>query len=253
MSLLFILAALPVVVILIYIYRKDVNKEPKKQLFKAFLAGCFTVIPASIMEIMLGPFTPSSPVLGGMFEGFVVAAFSEELWKLLLFMVFIWSSRHFDEYFDGIIYAVYISMGFACIENFMYVFSPDNFIESYSTAAVRAIVSVPGHFLFAVAMGYYLSLAKFDRAKRSSHLFMALLAPVTLHGTFDAILMVSERLSQHHAELNFIVGGLELVIFIIFDIRMWRKGLRRIRQMQDKSHEQDFDPMNPFENFQWDV
>ncbi|MBQ9547228.1 MAG: PrsW family intramembrane metalloprotease [Bacteroidales bacterium] len=251
MNLIFILATLPVALILIYIYRKDVNKEPIRKLIVAFLAGCVTVIPAMIMELILQPFSPGTPILGGLFDGFVVAGFSEELSKLALLMLVIWRSNEFSEYFDGIVYAVFVSMGFAGIENLLYVFSPDSISESISTAIVRAIISVPGHFLFAVAMGYYLSLAKFDPAHRSNHLIKALFYPVMLHGTFDAILMVSDGLSAYEG-LTYMVGAIEFVVFVIFDIKLWKKGLKRIKQMQEMSRRQDYNPMNPFENFRWE-
>lgn len=251
MSLLFILAALPVALILFYVYRKDVNKEPIGKLILTFVVGCLSVIPAILMEFSLGKYAPSTPIMNGLYNGFVVAAFSEELWKLLLLILVIWKSREFNEYFDGIVYAVYISMGFAFVENLTYVFSPDDFVGSFSTAMVRAIVSVPGHFLFAVAMGYYLSLAKFDPAHWGKHLFMALLVPIMLHGTFDAILMVSDNLSQFEG-LNYIIGALELVGFIGFDIHLWNKGIKRIKKMHEMSQEQGFNPQNPFENFRWD-
>lgn len=241
------LAVLPVILILIYVYRKDEEKEPRRKLIITFLAGCLCVIPAGLQESVLTLFSPPTPILNGIYDGFVVAGFSEELWKLILLLIIIWRSAEFNEYFDGIVYAVFLSMGFACVENISYVFSPDNIAASFSTAVVRAIVSVPGHFLFAVAMGYYLSLAKFDPAHRSTHLFKALAYPVLLHGTFDAILMVSNNLGG-----TFITGSVLLIAFIYFDIKMWRKGLARIRHMEELSRRPNFNPQNPFANFKWE-
>ena len=251
-TILFVAAILPVAVILEVIYRKDTDKEPISLLIKSFAFGALLAVPAVILESVIGSFTPADPILGGLFDGYAVAGFSEELCKLALFWLLIWRNPNFDEYYDGIIYAVFISMGFACLENILYVFSGDQFYDSVVTASVRAVVSVPGHFLFAVAMGYYLSLAKFDPAHRSSHLWKALLVPVFLHGTFDAILMVSGNLSDNE-DLEYLVGGMEMVVFIIFDIMMWRKGLKRIKEMQERSRRPDFNPMNPFEGFKWTV
>ena len=250
MNTLVILATLPVFLILYYVYRKDVNKEPISKLLLTLFVGCLSVIPASIMELYLETMKPADPISGGLYEGFVVAAFSEELCKFLLLLLVIWRSPHFNEYFDGIIYAVFISMGFAGVENLMYVFQSGDYATSVGTAVVRAIVSVPGHFLFAVAMGYFLSLARFDPAHRKSHLIKSILYPILLHGTFDAILMVSENL-QTDETIAYLIGTLELVIFVIFDIRMWRKGIRRINHLQQLSQQQDFDRRNPFANFRW--
>ncbi|MBR1793080.1 MAG: PrsW family intramembrane metalloprotease [Bacteroidales bacterium] len=241
-----ILAILPVYLILRYVYRKDNNKEPLSKLLYTFIAGCICIVPAAMQESLLSFFAPVTPISNGLYNGFVVAGFSEELWKLILLSLIIWRSREFDEYFDGIVYAVFLSMGFACVENLMYIFQPDDLSTSYSTAIVRAMVSVPGHFLFAVAMGYYFSLAKFDPAHRSTHLLKALLYPTLLHGTFDAILMISENLGGYP-----LVGSIMFFVFIYFDVKLWKKGLTRIRHMEQLSHQQDFDRQNPFANFKW--
>ena len=256
------LAVVPVAILLRYIYNKDTYKEPAALLRKAFIFGALLAVPASLMEYILQYLNPiyfidfdslSQAVIGGVFEGYVVAAFSEELCKFMLFMLLVWKSSHFDEYYDGIVYAVFISLGFACIENILYVLMPGNFGASVATAFVRAAISVPAHFLFAVAMGYYLSLAKFDPANRSRHLSYALLVPILLHGTFDAILMVSDNIESPIEEIAYIVGAVEFVIFIIFDVMMWRKVLRRIRKMQELSQREDFNPSNPFDGFKWSV
>jgi RsiW-degrading membrane proteinase PrsW (M82 family) len=164
-----------------------------------------------------------------------VAGFSEELCKLLVFMLFIWRSRHFNEYFDGIVYAVYVGLGFACLENVGYVFQSGMFQESLVTGVTRALLSVPAHFLFAVAMGYYLSKAKFDAANRFSSLLKALFYPLLLHGTFDALLMVSDNL---RSTVLYPVTVVLFLVFIRFDIKMWKKGMVKIREMQERSRMQ---------------
>lgn len=242
------LSVLPVLLILRYVYRKDGDKEPVRKLIITFLAGCLCVIPAALQEGVLAYFEPHTPILNGIFNGFVVAGFSEEMWKLILLMIVIWRSAEFNEYFDGIVYAVFLSMGFACVENISYVFGAGNMAESFNTAIVRAIVSVPGHFLFAVAMGYYFSLAKFDPAHRGSHLAKALFYPVLLHGAFDAILMVSDNLGE-----TYVTGGVLFIVFIYFDVKMWKRGLARIRHMEELSRRPGFDARDPFANFRWDV
>jgi len=257
MNIVLISAVLPVVVLLFFIYRKDkINPEPLGLLLLTFFAGCFSVVPAALMEAVIMPLAPpadSAPVLNGLFDGYLVAGLSEELWKLLLLMLVVWRSRHFDEYFDGIVYAAYLSLGFACIENISYVFSST---DAAGTALMRGLLAVPAHFLFGVTMGYYLSLAKFDPRGRRRHLLHALLYPLLLHGTYDALLMVSTNLSAGNGGGYTVVGILcaaLFVIFIVFDIKLWRWGLKRIKKMQQRSHEQTFDRNNPFEGFQWNI
>lgn len=249
MNIAFVSAVLPVAVLLWFIYRKDkLNPEPLGKLVWAFVVGCLSVVPAMVMETVLGMMTPPTPILGGIYTGYVVAGLSEELCKLVLLMLVIWRSPHFDEYFDGIVYAVFVSMGFACVENVMYVMGST---EALSVALMRGLLAVPAHFLFAVTMGYHLSLAKFDPRNRRRHLMHALLYPVLLHGTYDALLMVSDGLGD--SMLGMGLSGLLMVAFIVFDVMMWRWGIRRIKRMQERSHEQGFDRMNPFDGFTWNV
>ncbi|MBP3762315.1 MAG: PrsW family intramembrane metalloprotease [Bacteroidales bacterium] len=249
MNIVFLSAVLPVAVLLWFVYRRDrLHPEPLGKLLLTFLAGCFSVVPAAAMEALLSAFGPGLPVLDGLYNGFVVAGLSEELCKLVLLMLVVWRSPHFDEYFDGIVYAVYLSLGFACVENVMYVYSST---DALATALMRGLLAVPAHFLFAVTMGYHLSLAKFDPSDRSRHLFHALFYPLLLHGTYDALLMVGEGLGDTPGGLA--VRGVLMVAFIVFDVQMWRWGIRRIKRMQERSQEQDFDPSNPFEGFTWNV
>lgn len=252
MNISFISAVLPVVILLIFIYRKDkYQPEPVGKLLLTFFVGCLSVIPAAFQEGLLSGFSPSEesmPLAAGLYNGYIVAGFSEEMWKLLLLMWVIWRSRYFDEYFDGIVYAVYLSLGFACVENVMYVFGSE---DPMAIAFTRGLLAVPAHFLFAVMMGYHLSLAKFDPSRRGLHLFRALLYPMLMHGTYDALLMVSSNLGGDEGQ--YAVIGVLFVVFVIFDIRMWRWGLKRIKRLQERSKEQTFDRAHPFDGFTWNL
>ncbi|MBR1785269.1 MAG: PrsW family intramembrane metalloprotease [Bacteroidales bacterium] len=251
MSIEFISAVVPVALLLIFVYRKDkIHPEPLGKLVLTFFMGCLSVLPAAVQEMLLMPFAPQGAVPDGLYSGFVVAGFSEELWKLLLLLLVIWRSPHFDEYFDGIVYACFLSMGFACVENVQYVLGGT---DPMGTAIMRGLLAVPAHFLFAVTMGYYVSLAKFDPAHRGSHLGKALLFPVLLHGTYDSLLMVSDNLQGSSSPLATVVSMVLFAAFIYFDVKMWRWGLRRIARMQERSRESDFNPADPFAGFKWNV
>lgn len=253
MNIAFISAIVPVVILLIFIYRKDkYQHEPLGKLLLTFFVGCLSVIPAGLQETLLMPLAPSAdamPVANGIFDGYLVAGVSEELWKLLLLMLVIWRSPHFDEYFDGIVYAAYLSLGFACVENIGYVMGGD---DQMATALMRGLLAVPAHFLFAVIMGYHLSLAKFDHERRGGHLLRAFLYPALLHGTYDALLMISSNLGGDDGSVS-IVCGVLFIVFVVFDIKMWRWGLKRIKRLQERSKEQTFDRSHPFDGFTWDI
>lgn len=243
-------AILPVLILLFAIYKADkINKEPIGKLIVVFICGALVTAPAVFLEMLLSEFQPSGALMGGLYKGFCVAGFSEELLKLLVLFLLVWKSRHFDEYFDGIVYAVYVSLGFACVENVMYVFSGETYSVSMATAATRAVLSVPGHFLFAVMMGYYFALAKFAPNRRGRYLLCAFVVPVFFHGTFDALLMVPDGMEE--GGLKWMVTSMFFIVFILFDIKMWRRGMRRIRHLQELSAEQGEDYRNEFEGFKW--
>ncbi len=243
----FLASILPVLVLLFFVYRKDrFQPEPLGKLLLTFFVGCLSVLPAIGLESAIQLFTPGEPLTAALYEGFAVAAFSEELCKLLLLYRVAWKSPHFDEYFDGIVYAAFLSLGFACVENIGYVLmDPDG---PMMTALFRGLLAVPAHFLFAVMMGYHFSLAKFDPRHRRRHLLLAFAVPVLMHGTYDSLLMVSGALDGDDAAP---VVGLLFLLFLAFDIMMWRWGLKRIKRLQEYSKEQNIDKTNPFEGFKW--
>lgn len=234
------ISVLPVILLAVYVYVKDkYGKEPLGTLFKTFFGGILAVPLAIILESWLTRYIGGGPVLRGIYNGYVVAGFSEECCKLAILSAFIWRSRHFNEYFDGIVYAAFTGLGFACVENIAYVFSSPTFEAGLTTGIVRALLSVPGHFLFAVVMGYYFARAKFDSRHRLWKMFKALLYPLLLHGTFDALLMISENLSG--TEWYYAAAAFLLFTFIWFDIRLWKKSVWKIRYMQERSRIQQID------------
>ena len=224
---LFGIAILPVIILMIFIYRQDkYQKEPIKSLAKAFIGGMLS-IPIDILIV-----TGIDAALNGtaisntvFFSAFLEAGIPEELSKFLIFMIFIWNDKNFDEYFDGIVYATFIGLGFACVENIEYVFS-----YGFQTGVVRALLSVPGHFLFGVVMGYFLSLAKFHPEKRGTYMISGLLLAMLAHGLFDWLLMVASVLP--------LVGGIIYLVFIWGDIKLWKLGLKYINKQQENSRRQ---------------
>lgn len=231
--LLLFLSILPVILLMVFIYFKDkYQKEPVKSLLKAFFGGMlavvFTLITVGIISLFFYyiPFIPQTVF----YDSFITASIPEELCKFLIFMMFIWRDKNFDEYFDGIVYATFISLGFACIENIMYVFgaSVESFSGGLHTSIVRALLSVPGHFLFGVILGYFLSLAKFRPEKRGRYIILGLLFAMLAHGLFDWLLMFSDRMDD-------ILSGLIYSLFIAGDVWLWILGMKLIRKQQQNS------------------
>ena len=224
MTYILIAALAPVAMLLYYIYRKDeFQKEPVKEVLKAFGLGVASIFVSLMIS---GPFGaiglyPAEQVTlwDGIAISFFGAAIPEEIAKFLLFWLFVRRNKYFDEHMDGIVYAAAVSLGFAGLENVMYLFSAEDWV---STGIVRALFSVPAHFFFGILMGYYYSLVRFDPVTPSINRFWVLGAPIIAHGIFDSILFSAGVLPE----------GLALVIMIVF---IWfcnslrKQASRRIR------------------------
>lgn len=182
---LLILSLAPVFIIGAYIYFRDkYEKEPIRLLLLALFLGALTVIPILFLEQFLNGFTQLfSGLSAAAWNAFVVAAFSEELFKYIALYLLIWKSPEFNEKFDGIVYAVFVSLGFAAVENVLYVTG-----SGYSTGFARAITAVPAHAIFGITMGFYFGMAKFYEKKQKQLKLKALLYPILLHGIYDFIL-----------------------------------------------------------------
>ena len=216
----------PAVLLMFFVYFQDkYQKEPIKSLLKAFFGGMlavvFTLTIVTITEYSIGLIPYLNETV--FYDSFITAGIPEELCKFIIFMIFIWRDKNFDEYFDGIVYASFISLGFAVVENIMYVLP-----GGLGVGFMRALLSVPGHFLFGVIMGYFLSLAKFNKGKRGLYIFLGLLIAMVAHGLFDWLLMFSQRIGD-------ILGAIIYLIFIAGDILLWRLGLKLIKKHQNNS------------------
>lgn len=227
------LSILPAVLLMVFIYFQDkYQKEPIKSLLKAFFGGILAIVFVSVTDSIIELTFGLVPIFSDtvFYQAFMTAGIPEEVCKLLIFLMFIWRDKNFDEYFDGIVYASFIGLGFACVENIMYVFSAasESFLGGFATSIVRALLSVPGHFLFGVIMGYFLSMAKFDPEKRSKHIWTGLLFAILAHGLFDWLLMFADRLET--GLVLFIYAG-----FLVGDFFLWRFSIKLIRKQQENS------------------
>ena len=195
MSLLFIIAAAPAVALMCYIYKKDsVEKEPVGLLVKLVFFGALSIIPAAILEILaaklLGFVLPEGNLVYFAIENFLGVALIEEGFKYLALKLGSWKHRAFNFRFDGVVYAVCTSLGFALVENILYVFDGSAF-----TAFSRALTAVPAHAIFGVFMGIFYGKAKHyanfgDMKSAKKCLNKALWIPVLIHGFYDLCLSV---------------------------------------------------------------
>lgn len=194
---LYSLALIPVIGLLIFIYRRDKNeKEPMGFLISLFFLGMATIVSAIILELIgdaiLGSIFPYPTVGKAVIDAMLIVAPAEELGKYLVLRLRTWKNKNFNYSYDAIVYAVFVSLGFAAFENVEYVFS-----YGVLTALTRMFTAVPGHACFAVLMGFFYSKAKYasltdKKGKSVLYKALAMLVPILTHGIYDAILMAAE-------------------------------------------------------------
>lgn len=212
MSILLASAIFPIVVLCYYIYLKDINKEPSSLLAKIFILGFFSAIPVVIVEVVLSDFfqSDSGSFLSIFISTFISVALVEEGFKWFITKLVGYNNKEFDEIYDIIVYAVFASLGFACIENILYVFQ-----NGLGNAILRALISVPGHTCFAVLMGYFFSEAKIASVNQNNGIYRknicySILVPTVAHTLFDAIIFYA----------SYINSLLFVLVFFIFYIIM---------------------------------
>ncbi len=202
----------PIVIILLTIYIKDkYEKEPIKLALTGTLYGMLSSIPIVFTERYVMSFAPaSSSIYYPFFVSFMVAAFVEEAYKYIILIFLIYKNINYNEPFDGILYAVYISLGFATIENILYVFNP--ILGGIYTGIARAIFSIPAHAMFGIYMGYYLSREKFFNKKIK---IFSLIVPIFIHGIYDLLLFTNIKYSN--------------IFFIMFFVYITIVSLKRVK------------------------
>lgn len=186
------LAVGPVITIIVFFYAKDKNdREPFGVLLMSFFWGCFSVLPAIILEYLLPHFIPDSQgtSLASMaIYTFGIVAVSEEGSKFIFLRYYSFRKRSFNEPYDGIMYAIMVGMGFATIENLLYIFGADTPQSRMEMAGIRAVTAIPAHATFAAVMGYYVGLAKFRKAASKRLMAEGVFYAVLFHGAYDFFL-----------------------------------------------------------------
>jgi RsiW-degrading membrane proteinase PrsW (M82 family) len=210
-----LMAIAPSIFLVCYYYKQDLKKpEPKHLVTKIFFLGILFTVPAIILEILFDEIfglVIKGTILYDLIKAFVVAAFIEESIKLFVVNRFAYNHVDFDEVMDGIVYTIMASLGFACMENLIYV------VEGGLTIAfVRAITAVPMHAVASGMMGYYIGKAKFSesRNERKSLIYKGLWYAVLIHGIYDFLLFASPKIGFILA-----LGVFPLIIFAFMSLK----------------------------------
>jgi len=220
-----------------FVYVRDkYEREPLGRVFLVFFVSFLTVIPAALFEgLLLADEQKTWLAVAG--ATFLVIGLGEELVKYVSLWLLAVKHSSFNEVYDGILYAVAASLGFATVENLAYVFFAGD--EGFSVALLRAFLSIPGHALWGVMMGYYVGRAKFASSKARVPLILTgITMAVFWHGLYDFFAFGIDLASPGVAPW-FVVG---LIAVLVIN---WWIGLRMIRHAQELSF---FKRPNPLVN-----
>lgn len=204
------LALGPVAAIFAYIYWRDrYEREPLKHLIISFILGILCAFPVLVIgkwleaatEAHINTHNPLSTAV----HAFIVVALVEEGMKFLALMLYMYRKREFDEPYDGIMYAVAVSLGFAAIENVLYVFGAKE--DAFQVGLMRMFTAVPAHAVFAIIMGYFVGKAKFQkRGIPAFTILLGLFGAVLFHGFYDYCLFLGDAAIAIWSFVSLIVG-----------------------------------------------
>ena len=216
------LSVLPSIILFIVVWKGDrYEKEPSGLLIKLFIFGALTTVSAMIIEILFSDyilaFMDHQGMLYLLIENFLIVALSEEAGKYFVLKKTTWKHPAFNYTFDAVVYAVSVSLGFATLENILYLFD-----GSITTAVTRALFSVPGHVIDALYMGYYFGMARYadadnDERLKKKYLKLAFWIPVLIHGFYDFCLS-----TQY---------GIFILIFLVFEVVITIFAIKKFRQL----------------------
>ena len=211
------IAIIPSILLCLYIYHMDVvEKEPIHMLLTLFFVGVLLTVPARFMEQMIISSTKLdyNNIKDSFFLSFFVIALIEEGYKFIALVASCWKNKEFNYRYDAIVYSVFISLGFATLENIEYIYN-----NNINVALYRGIISVPAHAFYAVTCGFFLGLAKEMSMRHKTkntvlYLLLALLVPMLLHGIFD-FLLLTENSIGFYIFFSFVAGLYILAFYLV--------------------------------------
>lgn len=208
MIILLSVAIAPGLALFSYFYlRKQIAKEPSLTLFHTFIYGAIMTFPIMFVQHV---FEEEQIIHNEFFRNAIFTSGIEEFFKWLILLIAIYKHVEFEDAYDGILYGASVSLGFATVENILYLLT-----FGVDTAFLRALLPVSSHALFGVVMGYYFGRAKFIvGSNRKGMLFFAFFAPFILHFIYNGILGVND---------------LSLYLIIPFMLFLWWFGLTRVK------------------------
>ncbi|KAB1192533.1 PrsW family intramembrane metalloprotease [Haloferax sp. MBLA0076] len=203
-----LLSALPALGLAGYVYYTDVtDNEPLSMLVVTFLLGVLTATFAAVLNSLMNnvgqtiasELSLSIGFLGSIIFFYLVVGPVEETVKLLAVRLYAYSHSSFNAVVDGAVYGAMAGLGFATIENALYITrnlmtsgldlgtaGGVGIIGAGSTiTAVRALAG-PGHVIYSAIAGYYLGLAKFNKENAGPIVIKGLILASLVHATYNS-------------------------------------------------------------------
>ncbi len=177
----------PAIILVIFVlYTDRKSREPVKNIMVCLLSGFLTIALAQYLETFVLPYFSNNVILT------YVWAFIEELSKILIFYLFIFDNKYYDDIYDGLVYMTLIALSFAGLENIIYAFSESTLTDSISLAIMRDFTTIPLHVICGIVIGYFISLGSFSKRKDKKilNIFLAIFLSSILHGTFNLFMSI---------------------------------------------------------------
>ena len=201
-------AIAPGLALLSYFYlRNQMSTEPRRTLLQSFIYGAIITFPILFIQYVL---QEEGTIINPFVANVVFTSFLEEFFKWMIILIAVFRHIEFDDPYDGILYGAAVSLGFATVENIIYLLS-----YGLDTAFMRALLPVSSHALFGVVMGYYYGKCKFlAEGKQKEYLIIALVFPMALHFIYNGILSLRGNFAY---------------LMIPFMLFLWWFGLRKVK------------------------
>lgn len=237
---LLVLSIAPVMFFAYQIYKRDFDKEPKSILIKLFCSGIgsafLTLLISSILTAVIPFFgyNSSDLTLIELFPYvFLGVALVEEFSKWIFVYTLEYNDNEYNHLYDGIVYAAFVSLGFACFENILYVMQSGmtNLDDGVRVALVRAILAIPGHLCDGIMMGYYLSMAKLatvnnNQQLKKKNLILSLVIPAIAHGIYDYLLFACDAAEN----------DMFLLLFFAFVVFFFIYSYKKVKQLAKNTY-----------------
>ena len=209
----FLITIIPSFLILFYFIKSDKFQEPNKIITMTFLFGILITIPAGYLNhYIINTFSNGELINDAMLRGYFAGGFVEESLKFLVLYFYILKEKAFNEPMDAIVYGIAVSLGFATLENFEYVYflSDKHQVSSLEMAIIRSFSAIPLHAVCGLIMGFYFGTYAFISGGKN--LSLALIIPYLFHGTYNFVVNLGDY--------YFLVV---LIIALIFSLSLHKK------------------------------